>query len=91
MSQQAQLDPKTVDKTLDRVTVLLDALTVDQDPPQWDPQEAHAAHQCYEVALRMNLEQQVALVRNIALKIRSAIVLREIADEIDALRQEVAQ
>lgn len=91
MSQQPRLDPKTVDKTLDQVTVLLDALIIDHEPPEWLLQEAYAAHKCYDFALQLNLEQQVAFVRNIALKIRSAIVLREIADEIDALRREVTQ
>ena len=77
-----KLDPKIVDRTMDEVTVILDAMTVDSDPPNWDVASAAKARDAFDLVARLDIDQQVAFLRHCALRIRSSIIAREVAKEI---------
>lgn len=77
-----KLDTKQVDRAMDQVTVLLDAMTVDLDPPDWDVSNAAEVSDAFELVSRLELHQQVAFLRHAALTIRSSIICREVEQEI---------
>lgn len=77
-----KLDTKTVDRTMSKVTAMLDAMTVHSEPPKWDLSEAIDTKAAYDLVPQLNLEQQVAFLRHCALQIRSSIIRREVEQEI---------
>jgi hypothetical protein len=77
-----KLDAKTVDRTMDEVTVMLDAMTVDSTPPNWDIASAGEARNAFELVDSLDMDQQVAFLRHCALRIRSSIIRREVEQEI---------
>jgi hypothetical protein len=77
-----KLDPKTVDRAMDQVTVILDAMSVDMEPPTWDLSEAIDTKAAYDLVSSLDMAQQVAFLRHCAIRIRSSIIRREVEQEI---------
>ena len=84
-----KLDPKTVDRAMDQVTVILDAITVDSDAPSWEVASADKVCDAFALVARLDIHQQVAFLRHCALRIRSSIIAREVEQEIAAERKEL--
>jgi hypothetical protein len=77
-----ELDPKTVDRAMDQVTVILDPITVDIESPSWDAAGAEDACDAFALIDRLDIHQQVTFLRHCAMRIRSSIIAREVEQEI---------